>query len=153
MKCIFSTFIIDLLGYRITPGTLQPDPNRLKPLLDLKPPHNAKSLQRVVGMFAYYAQWISTFSDKIKLLNSVSKFPLNQKQISVFQTLKHDLASAAMHAMDEDIPLTLETGASDFAIAATLSQAGRHVAFHSQTFQGSEQFYSSVEKHKQFLSQ
>ena len=146
-KCIFSTFTIDLLGYRITPGMLQPDPNRLKPLLDLKPQHDAKSLQRVVGMFAYYARWISNFSDKIKLLNSVSKFPLNQKQISVFQTLKHDLASAAMHAMDEDIPFTLETDASDFVIAATLPQAGRPVAFHSR----SEQFYSSVEKEAQVI--
>ena len=56
-----------------------------------------------------------------------------------------------MHAKDEDIPFTLETDASDFAIAATLSQAGLPVAFHSRTFQGSEQFYSSVEKEAQAI--
>ena len=40
----------------ITSGLLQPDPERLQPLLDLPASHDQKPLQRIVGMFAYYAK-------------------------------------------------------------------------------------------------
>ena len=51
-KCIFSTTCIDLLGYRITNGTLKPDPECIKPILEITVPDDLKSLRRVVGMFS-----------------------------------------------------------------------------------------------------
>ncbi|XP_012562704.1 uncharacterized protein LOC101238699 [Hydra vulgaris] len=90
-KCVFSTKTLDFLGYRISYGSLKPDPQRLAPLIKLPPPDNAKSLQRIIGMFLYYAKWIRKFSDKIRPLNSVTQFPLNQQQISAFETLKMNL--------------------------------------------------------------
>ena len=44
------------MGYRISKGLLQPDPERVKPLLSLPIPDNTESLQRIIGMLAYYAQ-------------------------------------------------------------------------------------------------
>ena len=35
---------VDLLGYRIKAGTLQPDPERVKTLQELTPPKNHKEL-------------------------------------------------------------------------------------------------------------
>ena len=67
-KCIHSSNTIDLLGYRIHDGSLQPDPNRVKTLYELPNPDTLKAQQRVVGFFAYYAQWIAHYSDKIKPL-------------------------------------------------------------------------------------
>ena len=40
----------------------------------------------------------------------------------------------------------METDASDFAVAATLNQDGRPVAFHSRTLSPSKQRHSAVEK-------
>ena len=40
----------------------------------------------------------------------------------------------------------METDASEFAIAATLNQDGRAVAFHSRTLSLSEQRHSAIEK-------
>ena len=150
-KCVYSTTSIDLLGYRISDGSLKPDPECLRSLLDLLAPNTLKSLQRVSGMFAYYEKWISHFSDKIRPLLNVTSFPLNQEQSDAFDTLKQDLANVSILAINESLPFTVETDASDFAIAATLNQGGRPVAFHSRTFQGSEKHHSAVEKRQKLL--
>ena len=55
-KCIFSTTWIDLLGYRITNGTQKPDPELIKPILEIPVSDDLKSLRRAVSMFSYYAQ-------------------------------------------------------------------------------------------------
>ena len=56
-----------------------------------------------------------------------------------------------MHAVDESAPFQVECDASDFAVAATLNQAGRPVAFFSRTLQGPETRHSSVEKEAQAI--
>lgn len=43
---------------------VKPDPERLKALQELPPLTDQPALQRVLGMFAYYAKWIPEFSDK-----------------------------------------------------------------------------------------
>jgi len=47
-----------------------PDPDRVKCLLNLSEPRNGKEQQRTTGVFAYYAQWMSTYSDKVKPLTT-----------------------------------------------------------------------------------
>ena len=49
---------ISILGYRVGYGTMKPDPERLKPLRELPPPATRKTLQRAMGLFAYYLKWI-----------------------------------------------------------------------------------------------
>ena len=56
-----------------------------------------------------------------------------------------------MTAIDEDIAFKVETDASEVAIAATLNQAGRPVAFFSRTLQGPEVRLPSIEKEAQAI--
>ena len=60
--------------------------------------------------------------------------------------LKRDVEQSVVCTVDEDSPFEVETDASDFAIAATLSQKGRPVSFFSRTLQGPEVNHASVEK-------
>ena len=150
-KSLISTKVLDILGYRIADGNILPDPNRVKPLLDLPVPHDKKTLKRVVGMFAYYSKYIPKFSDRISPLIKIDKFPFSKEQVEAFNTLKNTLATASLGHIDENLPFVLETDASNSAVSATLNQDGRPVAFYSRTFQGSERGYSSVEKEAQAI--
>ena len=42
-----------ILGYLIDDGIIKPDPERLRPLQELPPPSNARSLKRALGLYAY----------------------------------------------------------------------------------------------------
>ncbi|GFO24398.1 retrovirus-related pol polyprotein from transposon 17.6 [Plakobranchus ocellatus] len=145
-KSIISAKEIKLLGYLVSKGHIQPDPDRLKPLRDLNEPHNAKSQQCVIGMFAYYSSWIPKFSDKVHPLVKNNIFPLPQEVKESFELLKKEIEMAAVTTIDHESPLVVETDASDIAIAATLNQNGRPVAFFSRTLNQSERKHSSVEK-------
>jgi len=61
-------------------------------------------------------------SDKVKPLIVSKKFPLNGGALQTLTTLATDLSSATVGVVDEDLPATLETDASENAISATLNQ-------------------------------
>ena len=111
-KCVYSAECINLLGYQINRGFLNPDPKRVATLLKLSPPQNSKELQRVVGLFAYYAQWIGKYSDKIKPLINNSCFPLTGSALETFKFLKSKLADVPLGVIDEKEQFVVETDAS-----------------------------------------
>ena len=75
------------------------------------------------------------FSNRIKPLTSCKSFPLSPEAVTTFDSLKKVVEEAFVTAIDETIPFEVET---DVALAATLSQDGRLVAFFSRSLQGSE---------------
>ena len=136
---------IKTLGYLIKNGELRPDPSRLQGLMRLKIPENLKELGRLKGLFVYYARWVRKFSERIVKLSNPS-FPLKSELVNVIEELPKDVANSVRASIRENVPLTLETDASDCAIGAILSQEGRPVAFFSRSLNGSERNLSSVEK-------
>ena len=150
-KCEFSTRRLKILGSVIENGTISPDPDRLRPLIDLPPPQNLKELRRVMGLFAHYSQYILCFSTKLHPLSRTTSFPLSREALDAFNTLKKDIQESAMSAVDVTVPFTLETDASDYAISGVLNQSGRPVAFFSRTLQPSEIKHSAVEKEAQAI--
>ncbi|GFU60020.1 retrovirus-related Pol polyprotein from transposon opus [Trichonephila clavipes] len=145
-KCTYSSNSVHLLGYIIQDGIIKPDPERLNPLRDMTVPKDSSALQRALGMFAHYCRWIPGFSKKIRPLLGKKQFPLSRDAVLTFNSLKDDVANAASATIEDDIPFRVETDSSDFAIGATLSQAGRPVAFFSRTLHASELRHSSPEK-------
>lgn len=145
-KCKFCQETISLLGYTIKNNTIEPDKERLQPLLQLPVPTNTAELKRALGLFAHYAKWVKDFSSKLHPLTNVSSFPLTESAVTQFEQLKSDISKASLVAIDGDEILTVETDASEYAIAATLSQKGRPVAFFSRTLSNAERKHPSVEK-------
>ena len=145
-KTISSVSDIKILGCFVENKCIKPDPERMKPLLNLPPPDNFKALRRVLGMFAYYAKWISSFADKVRPLAKCKIFPLTDSALKSFELLKTELARATLRSIDESLPFTVECDTSDIAVSATLNQGDRPVAFMSRTLQGSERHYPAFEK-------
>ena len=145
-KSIISVKSINLLGYCISKGSIKPDPNRLQPLLDLQPPTCSAALKRILGFFSYYAQWIPKFSETIYPLVHCKTFPLSHQALNAFSSIKNSIAGSVVAAIEENVTFVVETDASEHAIAATLNQGGRPVAFFSKTLSQCEQRHSSVEK-------
>ena len=117
-----SVHSVKLLGYQITKKFLKPDPDRVKTLLALPAPTSNKEQQRIVGLFAYYAQWISQYSDKVKPLIQNCAFLLVDEAMRSFKFLKSELTEVSLGIIDENIPFVVETGASNFSLSATLNQ-------------------------------
>ena len=145
-KTISSVTSVDVLGHTVSYNSISPDQNRLRPLLEMPPPHSLKAQKRVVGMFSYYSKFIQKFSDKISILNKNTTFPVPPHVLQGFQVLKNDLKEAALKPIDYEGSFEVETDASDFCIAATLNQNGRPVAFFSRTLNPSEINHPPVEK-------
>ena len=145
-KCRFSVRTLNILGSIVSEGEIRPDPDRLKPLQQLPPPTDSKSLKRVHGMFSYYSQWIKNFSEKIRPLINTKQFPLNEDALDAFKLLKDDVEKSVVGAIDERLPFEIETDASEFSLAATLNQNGRPVAFFTRMLNNAELKYPSIEK-------
>jgi len=145
-KTISSDSEVSMLGYRVGYGVIRPDPERLKPPRELRTPLSKRALQRALGLFAYYARWISCFSDKIANLKEVTTFPLNERCLEDFNLLKQCIEDASLQAIDESLQFVVECDVSEVAISATLSQSGRPLAFMSRSLSKSELHYPAVEK-------
>ena len=134
------------MGYKVAYQSIKPDPDRVQSLLDMPIPKSTKESQRMAGLFAYFARWVSNYSSRIRSLIKASMFPLTGEPMTTIEDLKHTLANATSHPIDDRLPLTVETDASAFAIAATLNQDGRPVTFHSRTLFSTEQKHFAAEK-------
>ena len=145
-KCTFSTTSINLLGHHISNGEIKPDPDRMKPLRELPPPSDTRTLKSVIGLFSHYSKWIPNFSAKIKPLTSNKAFPLQAEALKAFEILKKDIQDSVVCSIDETKLFVVDTDASDFGIAATLNQERRPVAFFSCTLDKSEMNHHPVEK-------
>jgi len=146
-KSVVAVPQIDILGYRVSHGLVKPDPERLRPLMELPVPQNHQELKRWLGVFAYCARWIKNYSGKVKPLTIKSvAFPLSHDALAAFEQLRSELLNVCLGCIDERKPFTVECDASDFAIAATSNQESRPVAFMSQTLSKTECNHPTVEK-------
>ena len=84
--------------------------------------------------FAYYAKWIPCFSDCLKDLKIVSKFPLDHLALDKFKKLKQSVAQATLQAIDDNKPFVVECDISEVAVSAILNQCRRPVSFFRRKF-------------------
>ena len=145
-KTVSSVKSLNILGYCISKNSIRPDPERMRPLLDLPLPRDPPSLQRALGLFSYYSRWVSKYSDRVRPLIDNPSFPLSKECADAFEVIKQHIVNSCVICPTETDLLVLESDASDFALSASLSQGGKPVAFFSRTLKAHERNHHAVEK-------
>ena len=118
----------------------------MKPLLEMPTPQNKKAKQRVLGLLAHYSKWVQNFSEKIQPIVQNETFPMSQSAEIALKELKEEISHSSLSAIDEKLPFVVETDASAGAIAASLTQGGRPIAFFSRSLGKSEKHHSVIER-------
>ena len=95
-KCSFGVGSGKFLGYMVIHREIEVNPNQIKAINDLKPPRNAKEVQKLAGMIAALNQFISRLADKCRpfylLINKWKGFEWSEDYIVAFQQLKEYLS-------------------------------------------------------------
>ena len=149
-KCAFGQRKISFLGHIIEDGTVRPDPNRLKRLMDLPEPKTLKQLSRLLGMLSYLRNNVKDFAEIAYPLYEMSRFgkvEWNDTTRAALDKLKVEISKSVCAIPLPDEHLTLETDASDHTIAAYLrTESGQPVTFASRALRGAERHYDIIEK-------
>jgi hypothetical protein len=156
-KSIFHTNTIEFLGFIVSPSGIAMDPAKTDAISRWPVPKTLKDVQSFLGFANFYRRFISTFSDIVlpltRLLRKDTPFSWDAPQHQAFVALKSMFSKAPILIhFDPSNPIVLETDASDYAIAAILSQISpsdgdiHPVAFHSRSMQPAEVNYEIYDK-------
>ena len=87
-KCSFGMGSGKFLGYIVTHRGIKVNPDQIKTINDLKPPRNAKEVQKLTGMIAALNQFISKSADRCRpfylLINKWKGFEWSEDCIVAF---------------------------------------------------------------------
>jgi RNase H-like domain found in reverse transcriptase len=147
---------VDYLSHLIGPNGLQIDPAKVKVIQDWPEPRKVKDIQSFLGFANFYRQYIHNYSNIVVPLTRLTQknipWNFNESCKLAFLTLKQAfiLAPVLTH-YKPGCPLVIETDASDYALAAILSQVESNGEIHlvtylSRTFSDTELNYDTHDK-------
>jgi hypothetical protein len=155
-KCFFHQEEIEYLGFIVSPSGVKMDPKKVSAILDWPEPASVHDVQVFLGLANFYRRFIRGYS-KIaspltRLLQKNCTFEFDASASQAFAQLKAAFTSAPVLAhFHPDRPSTIETDASDFAIAAVISQPDADgvlhpIAFYSRKLTAPELNYEIYDK-------
>lgn len=155
-KCLFDADTVEYLGYILSPEGLTMDKAKIKAIVDWPEPRKIKDIQSFLGFANFYRRFIQNYSDIVVPLTRLTRkntpWDFSDECRSAFERLKEAFTTAPiLTPWLPDCQITVETDASDYAIAAILSITTpdgelRPVAFHSRTMTASELNYDTHDK-------
>jgi RNase H-like domain found in reverse transcriptase/Reverse transcriptase (RNA-dependent DNA polymerase) len=155
-ECDFHSKSVDYLGHMIGPNRFQMDPAKVKVIQNWPEPQKVKDIQSFLGFANFYRQYIHNYSDIVVLLTQLTwkNIPWNFDESCklAFLTLKQAfiLAPVLTHYKLGCL-LVIKTNASNYALAAILSQVESNREIHlvtylSRTFLDTELNYDTHDK-------
>ena len=160
-KCQFHVHEVKYLGLIITTSGLKMDSKKVNTIQQWKVPRCVKDVQAFLGFANFYRRFVHDYSKIAAPLTQLTKdsqkefvFPWDTQgpEQLAFNTLKRAFTTAPVLAhFDPDKETWLETDASDYVVAAILSQRGedgvlRPVAFMSKKMSPQECNYEIYDK-------
>ncbi|CAF4709669.1 unnamed protein product, partial [Rotaria socialis] len=112
-KCEIARSEILFLGHLITEGTIKPDPNNIRGLVETKEPTTAEEAFRFVKAAEYYRKFIPKFSIIAAPLHKYSPSTVNQQKINKSKFILSDDARTAFHELKKILTTDLILGLPD----------------------------------------
>jgi hypothetical protein len=125
-KCEFHTDSVEYLRYRLSLQGLTMSSNKIQTICDWPEPWKVKDVQSFLGFANFYHRFIHNYSDIVVPLTRLTRkgapWLFSNDCRRAFNSLKTAFTSAPilLHWIP-DVPLVVETDASDYAIAGILS--------------------------------
>ena len=154
-KCYFEKEEIEFLGLIITETGIQMDPHKVKAITEWPTPTTKRELQQFLGFVNFYRRFVKGFAKIAKPLTKLTgnnEWKWTEIQKTAFEELKKEITSERTLIIPQPgKPFRMETDASDFAVAAILSQEDnegiwRPVAFMSKSLNDAERNYEIYDK-------
>ena len=122
-KCAFGVSLEKFLGFIVNNRGIEANPDKIKVVLDMRPPSNIKEIQRLTRRIAALSLFVSRSSDKCRPFFQVLKkaFHWDAQCEEAFSVLKTYLGSPpVLVSPSEGELLTLYLAVSDFSTSAAL---------------------------------
>ncbi|KAE8216955.1 hypothetical protein CF319_g8841, partial [Tilletia indica] len=155
-KCSFFQESVEFLGYKISASGVEMVTDKVDSVLSWPEPKTVKDLQSFLGFANFYRRFIWKYSQVTSpltaLLRKNNTWNWTPQCQEAFDTLKRAFTSASiLQHFDPARPITMETDASDYALAAVISQPDddgvlHPVAFRSRKLSAAELNYEIHDK-------
>ena len=150
-KCKIRQNQVPYMGHILSEKGLEPDPAKLKAIIEMPAPIDKDGMRRFLGLIQYLAKFIPNLSHTDSPLRNLLKtdveFQWNHEQEKSFQELKRLCAHPPVLAYyDVNKDVQIECDASKDGLGAVLLQDGRVIAYASRALTDAEKRYAQLEK-------
>ena len=133
-KFTFKAKQIPFLGHVLTEHGIQPDPEKVRAIVDMPLPSDVSGVRHLCGCMNYLARYVPHLADLSRPLHELTSkgavFAWEPHHTTVVEKMKQAITSAPVLAyFDTNAPITVQCDSSESGMGAVLLQRGRPVAY------------------------
>jgi hypothetical protein len=145
-KCEFWIKEVPFLGHVVSPEGITVDPDKVREVLEWKPPAMMSEVQSFLRLVGYYRRFIPNFSKIVKpiteLLKKGNKYHWSEACDEAFKHLKRLLTTSHVLAQpDTTKPFDVYCDASGMGLGGVLMQEGRVISYSLRQLRRHEENY------------
>ena len=150
-KFQFKSKQLGYVGHVLTSEGVKADPEKVRAVVEMQTPDDAKSLRRLLGMVTYLSKFIPQLSEAAAPLRTSIRegvpWSWCDEQQEAFDKIKSAITTdPVLQFYDVQQEVTLTCDASSHGLGAACLQDGKPVAYASRALSTTQKKYAHIEK-------